>query len=170
MKIFVLVLLIVFSGLSQAKKPFQLYSTGFKNNGEIPLLYTCQGGDVSPPLLWTGKPDSAKSFALIITDYDAIKVAGHPVVHWVVYNIPPNISAFDTGTSSVIAGLNSYGKKGYAGMCPPAGDVHHYYFDLYALDTVTLDVPSSPVAAQVTGAIQGHIIAEASLVARYKKH
>jgi phosphatidylethanolamine-binding protein (PEBP) family uncharacterized protein len=48
-----------------------LKSPAFKQNGQIPSKYTCEGEDVSPPLAWEGVPDGAKSLVLIIDDPDA---------------------------------------------------------------------------------------------------
>jgi phosphatidylethanolamine-binding protein (PEBP) family uncharacterized protein len=48
-----------------------LNSPAFKQNGQIPSKYTCEGEDVSPPLAWDDVPDGAKSLVLIIDDPDA---------------------------------------------------------------------------------------------------
>src|SRR5262249_30604055 len=56
------------------------------------LEYTCEGEDVSPPLVWEGAPNGAKSLVLIIDDPDAPdpKAPKMVWVHWVVYNMPPD--------------------------------------------------------------------------------
>jgi Phosphatidylethanolamine-binding protein len=70
-----------------------LSSPAFKQNGHIPAKYTCEGADVSPPLAWEGVPNGAKSLVLIIDDPDAPdpKAPKMVWVHWIVYNIPPEI-------------------------------------------------------------------------------
>ena len=73
----------------QAQQKFQLYSTAFEDGGKIPAQYTCDGADVSPALQWLFMPEGTKSLVLIVTSYDAVKVMGFPVKHWVVYDIPP---------------------------------------------------------------------------------
>jgi len=67
-------------------------STAFEPQGSIPVKYTCQGDDISPPLEWTGVPESARSLALIVEDPDAPDPAAPKRiwVHWVVYNLPPS--------------------------------------------------------------------------------
>ena len=69
---------------------FSITSTAFAPNGAIPVLYTCKGKDISPPLAWTGVPAGAKSLALIVDDPDAPDPAAPKMtwVHWVLYDIP----------------------------------------------------------------------------------
>ena len=67
----------------------KLKSSAFDEGGMIPAKYTCDGEDISPPLAWSGVPESAKSLALISDDPDA------PVgtwVHWVLYNVPAEVT------------------------------------------------------------------------------
>ncbi|MCH9757067.1 MAG: YbhB/YbcL family Raf kinase inhibitor-like protein [Gammaproteobacteria bacterium] len=167
--IFFMFLMSVWGLLEAQQQSFQLSSPAFKHQGKIPQRFSCQGENISPPLMWTKGSSKIKSYALIMIDYDAAKTKGHPVVHWVVYDIVPNVHYLTTGTSNIIVGLNSYEKKGYIGMCPPEGPSHDYYFDLYALDVAHLDVPSFPTSKEVTEAMQGHVIDKTSMVAAYRR-
>ncbi len=104
----------------------------------IPEKYTCDGPDVSPPLAWTNAPAGTKSFALIADDPDA---PGGIWVHWVVYNLPPTLTALAENTppspqlpDGAKQGVNDFGQTGYRGPCPPAGRLHRYVFNIYALD------------------------------------
>ncbi len=165
-----MIILIGLSGLLQAeKKPFHISSPAFKHHGRIPQKFSCEGEDISPPLVWTKPAVDVKSYALIMIDYHAKKTVGHPVIHWVVYDIMPNVHYLTAGTQNIIVGLNSYDKKGYVGMCPPEGPEHDYYFDLYALDVSHLDLPDFPEAEEVIKVMQKHIIAKTSMVATYQK-
>jgi phosphatidylethanolamine-binding protein (PEBP) family uncharacterized protein len=76
-----------------AAMAMSLNSPAFQQNGHIPSKYTCEGEDVSPPLAWEGVPNGAKSLVLIIDDPDAPdpKAPRMVWVHWVVYNMPPDI-------------------------------------------------------------------------------
>jgi len=58
---------------------------------------------------------------------------------------------------------------GYDGPCPPWNDeiVHHYVFTVFALDVGRLDVDGKLTGPQVRAAIQGHILAQASLTGTY---
>ena len=46
-------------------------SSAFTNQGAIPVLYTCEGRDVSPPMAWSDVPPGTKSLVLIVDDPDA---------------------------------------------------------------------------------------------------
>jgi Raf kinase inhibitor-like YbhB/YbcL family protein len=169
-KTLLLMVLMGFSGLLHAAQtPFHLSSPAFKAHGEIPKKFSCQGENISPPLVWTKAAVEVKSYVLIMIDYDAKINLGHSVIHWVVYDIVPNMHYLTAGTQNIIVGLNTYDKKGYIGMCPDAGPEHHYYFDLYALDISHLDVPDFPTPEEVTKAMQNHIVAKTSMVATYQK-
>ncbi len=66
-------------------------STAFTEGGMIPKKYACEGQDLSPPISWSGIPEAAKSIAHIADDPDAPMGTW---VHWVVYNLPANITGF----------------------------------------------------------------------------
>src|SRR5262245_19948964 len=53
------------------KLTISLRSPAISGGGMIPREYTCDGSDRSPPLQWSGVPDSARSLALICDDPDA---------------------------------------------------------------------------------------------------
>jgi hypothetical protein len=151
---------------------FELTSSAFKQGAYIPIKYTGDGGDVSPPLTWTGMPDATKSLALICDDPDA--PAG-TWVHWVLYAIPPTTHELaeaapklDHLPGGLKQGVNSFGAVGYGGPAPPKGSDHRYYFKLYALDTeLPLDVRAGK--ADVEKSMKGHILAHAQLMGRYKR-
>lgn len=152
-----------------------LKSTVFTNGGEIPAKYTCEGADIAPPLVWEGLPEQARSLVLIIDDPDAPdpKAPKMTWVHWVVYNIPPDTTAFPEGATSndlpsgAEEGLNDWKNVGYGGPCPPIGR-HRYFHKLYALDTVLTGM-DRPTKAKIEAAMKGHVIAQAELVGTYKK-
>lgn len=139
---------------------FQLSSPVFEDGQPMPAIYTCRGENTSPPLNISGTPNSAKSLALIMHDPDAIPVAGIDFVHWLVWNIPIATKeiAQNVLPTSTIIGINSRGENKYTGPCPPAGTgIHHYIFELYALDT-SLDLPSSTNREQLEAAMSKHIL------------
>jgi phosphatidylethanolamine-binding protein (PEBP) family uncharacterized protein len=77
-----------------AAMAMSLNSPAFKQGGQIPSKYTCEGDDISPPLAWDGVPQGTKSLVLIIDDPDARKAPPRVWVHWVFYNIPPRDQGF----------------------------------------------------------------------------
>jgi len=152
-----------------------LTSTAFTHNGEIPSLYTCDGQDISPPLAWKDVPEGTKSIVLILDDPDAPdpKAPKMTWVHWVLYNIPPNINNLQQAIKSsdlpsgTLEGLNDWKRNGYGGPCPPIGR-HRYFHKLYALDEVLPDL-GNPTKAKIEAAMAGHIIASAELVGTYQR-
>ncbi|MGD0209377.1 MAG: YbhB/YbcL family Raf kinase inhibitor-like protein [Desulfomonilia bacterium] len=159
------------AGLSSDAYAFELKSTAFTAGGMIPLPYTCQGKDISPPLAWTGAPDGTKGFALICDDPDAPMGTW---VHWVYYNIPSSCSSLPEASPKTerpalggIHGKSSFGDFGYGGPCPPWG-THRYYFRLYALDTM-LSLGSGASKKDLLKAMEGHVLAKTELLGTYKK-
>jgi len=150
----------------------KLTSRAFQNGGIIPDHYSKQGGNFSPELAWTGVPEDTRSLALIADDPDA--PAGL-FTHWVLYGIDPKTNELPehlpaTGKlpNGARQGVNGFGEQGYGGPQPPSG-THRYFFHLYALDTDT-DMPAGLTRQELDGAIEGHILDEATLMGRYSRH
>ncbi len=152
---------------------FELTSTAFADGGAIPVKYTCEGRDVSPPLAWSGVPPGAKSLALIVDDPDAPDPAAPKLtwVHWVLYNLPPDAGALAEAVTDLPVGTqdgsNDWKRTGYGGPCPPIGR-HRYFHKLYALDTVLPDL-GAPSKQQLEGAMEGHVLGRTELVGTYQK-
>ena len=146
-------------------------STVFSQNGMVPSMYTCDGQNVSPPLTWSNGPSGTKSYALICDDPDA--PAG-TWVHWVVYNIPANVTAFlenlpktETLKNRTLQGRNDFRKNYYGGPCPPGG-THRYYFKVYALDTM-INAGPGLTKKQLLKSMDGHILAQGELMGKYSR-
>jgi Raf kinase inhibitor-like YbhB/YbcL family protein len=158
-----------------AEETMKLTSAAFGENQSIPKIYTCEGKDVSPPLVWTGVPANAKSLTLIVDDPDAPDPAAPRMtwVHWVLYDIPITATGLPEGVASstlpkgALEGLNDWQRTGYGGPCPPIGR-HRYFHKLYALDAVLPDL-KKPTKAALEKAMKGHIVAEAQLIGTYEK-
>jgi len=117
--------------------------------------------------------------------------------HWVLIDLPATVNALNEGEfSNTVSprgkagpqaprgarqGINNYTDwfasdrdmcgdyYGYDGPCPPWNDeiVHHYVFTVYALDIDTLPLEGRFGGTEVRQAIQGHVLAEASLTGTY---
>ena len=149
----------------------EIKSSAFLEGGIIPLKYTCDGINVSPPLNWYSIPDSTKSLSIICDDPDAPMGTW---VHWVIYNLPVNITelAENIKTQRILKngamqGLNDFHKIGYGGPCPPSG-IHRYFFKLYALNT-ELNLKPGATKSKLVKAMKGHILAEAKLIGKYSR-
>lgn len=151
---------------------FQITSSAFQNEGNIPAKFTCDGDNISPELSWQSAPAATKSFALVVHDPDAPLAGGY--THWVLYNVPANVGhiAEDAPKRAKlpqggVQGENDGGRTGYTGPCPPSG-THRYYFHLYALDQ-ELGLPAGLDRAGLEAAIKGHVLAKAELMGRYRR-
>jgi hypothetical protein len=141
-------------------------SLAFREGETIPVEYTCNGQNISPPLAWSGLPPDTQTLALIADDPDA--PAG-TWVHWVVYNLPGSTAELPAGVQNPgVDGMNSSRKTGYSGPCPPAGKAHRYFFKLYALDT-TLVLEPGANKAELEKAIRGHVLAEGQLMGTFSR-
>ena len=153
----------------------KLSSPAFRNGGEIPVLYTCDGKDLSPPLTWSNLPEGTQSLVLIVDDPDAPDPAAPKMtwVHWILYNLPRAAGGLpEAATSAKLPagtseGVNDWRRGGYGGPCPPIGR-HRYFFKLYALDSVMPDL-HRPTKRKLEKAIEGHILAEATLRGTYQR-
>ncbi|WP_455205591.1 YbhB/YbcL family Raf kinase inhibitor-like protein [Kaarinaea lacus] len=152
-----------------------LTSPVFQNNEAIPVRFTCNGEDISPPLHWSGVPKNAKSLVLIVDDPDAPDPAAPKMtwVHWVMYNIPPYSDGLQEDLQparipeGAEQGTNDWNCIGYGGPCPPTGR-HRYVHKLYALDDVLPNLGKAS-KTDVEKAMQGHIIEQTELVGTFQK-
>jgi len=142
----------------------KLTSSAFENYQKIPVLYTCDGQKLHPPLTISGVPPAAKSLALIAEDPDA--PAG-TFTHWVIWNIHTDTMMIAEGVvpAGSQEGTNSAGGIGYTPPCSPSGQ-HRYFFTLYALDA-TLGLDGKATKADVEKAFAGHVTAQSLLVGVY---
>ena len=142
----------------------QLTSPAFSEGGAIPKKFTCDADNVSPQLAWSGVPSETKSLVLIVDDPDA---PSGDWVHWVLYDLPPELTGLAEGIKGVgVDGVNDFRKPGYGGPCPPRGSNHRYFFKLYALDT-RLNLKPGASKAEVEKDMGGHILAQGQLVGIY---
>ena len=187
--------LLIVAGL--AANQFTLYSSAFRNGGEIPARYTScskqnNALNMSPPLSWSGAPADTQSFAVIMSDLD-IPVTSMIVItgkdgkpyspkrkvgyHWVLVNIPASVDHLPADINHYspigLTGTNLFHRQNYMGPCPPVNDSipHHYVVSVYALNVSHLNLPAngSFVAEQAMHAMQGHVLAEATYSGYYQQ-
>lgn len=149
----------------------QVMSSAFEEGNAIPQKYACDGQDISPPLSWEAGPEGTRSIALIADDPDAPRGT---FVHWVLYDLPGNARELPENTArdrtlpnGAKQGVNSGGKIGYMGPCPPSG-THRYFFKVYALDAMT-NLPPGKNKADLLKTLEGHILAQGQIMGTYKK-
>jgi Raf kinase inhibitor-like YbhB/YbcL family protein len=111
--------------------------------------YGCSGGNLSPPLSWSGAPAGTKSFIVTLYDPDD-RDSPSGWWHWVVYDIPASVSELAAGAgvehstklpAGTHQGRTDLGTLAYHGPCPDKGDKPHAYtFTVYALGVAKLPV------------------------------
>lgn len=162
-----------------------LQSNSFKDGDYLAPLHIlseaygfgCAGGNSSPHLKWSGAPAGTKSFAL--TCYDPDAPTGSGFWHWLVVNIPPNVTELQLNAGDSKAGLmpkgalqtrTDFGAPGYGGPCPPAGDhPHRYLFTVFAVKEASLPVNADTMPAVVGFMLNFNTLAKVSLMGLYKR-
>jgi len=194
----------------------------FENNSAIPAEFAFAIPDIAqhvalsdnknPKLTWSNIPEACKSLVLLCVDVDvptkpdnvnqedrevSADLPRCDFFHWVMVDIPPNISSIPAGSCS--QGVTPHGKQnppgpsgarqgindytqwfngdesmqgeyyGYDGPCPPWNDsiIHHYHFTLYATDLEQCPVSGAFTGPDVRAALQDHILAQASVIGTY---
>jgi len=163
-----------------AKAGFSVSSDEVKKGGTINEEqvfngFGCSGGNVSPSLHWKDAPAGTKSFA--VTMYDPDAPTGSGWWHWVMFNIPAKVKGLEKGAgdpnganlpAESILSRTDFGKPGYGGPCPPAGDKpHNYIITVYALKIDKLPLEESSPPAMVGFYIHQNTLAKAVLKAKY---
>lgn len=162
-------LLFYFSSMPLYAADMTLTSQAFADGITIPVLYTCDGKDISPDLHWSNLPAKTQTIAIILSDEDAPSGLFY---HWVLFNIPAKTTelaeAITTLPSGTLTGNNTWGRSQYNGPCPPKGTLHHYTFTLYALDE-KISLPQDTDAPTLLKNMQGHILGQTTLKMGYSR-
>jgi hypothetical protein len=151
---------------------FEFSSPAFDDGEAIPIEYTCDGENVSPPLRWAEAPSGTRAIAIIVDDPDT---PGQIFRHWSVFNLPSGTRSLKAGQpttpgleNSTLQGQNDFGNTGYDGPCSPAGQEHEYVFFIYALtEHLALDAEATP--KQVSETIRGRVIGTGSFSGMYAR-
>jgi Raf kinase inhibitor-like YbhB/YbcL family protein len=152
------------------------------------------GDNRRPAINWSNGPSGTRSYTVIVVDKDvptSFDAANKPdktipadmprknFYHWLQADIPADVTNFSEGAagevSPGISGRNSFGGRGtaqgigYDGPCPPWNDerLHHYHFQVYALDVPSLKLSLGFEGGQLEQAMQGHILAMGEVVGIY---
>ena len=153
----------------RAPQSLTVMSPVFGSDKDLPPQYTCHGGGLSPPLLWSGGLSrQPKSFAIVVDDGQAPIT---PYIYWIVFDISPNTTAIaqnqlPTGARQA---LNSKGTARYDPPCPVGSAAHTYRFTVYALNATLGNLPIGAGLRQTWTAIARHVIAVGRLTVEAKQ-
>ena len=150
---------------------FVLSSTGIAPGAPIPVVYTCDGSNLSPDLTWTDGPAGTGSYALVFTDLS------NGLIHWAIWDIPVATLSLSQGIPNdplpnppggTTKQVLSYDDTtyGYLGPCPPS--LHTYQFEVYAIAPAILPgVTTGSTRDEVETAILANEIRSATLTGTY---
>ena len=152
---------------------FYISSPAFHDGDRIPAKYTCEGKDISPPIIWNDPPIGTESFAVLFEDPEDTTAPGGVFTHWILFNIPSNIRQLPEGvpnraklTNGALQGKNDFKTIGYGGPCPDGTGPHLYRFTLYALNC-SLDLKAGASKKELLDSIHGHILAQSEFTGIY---
>ncbi len=149
-------------------KSMLVTSPEFTGGARLPISCTADGSGLPPAIEWANLPLGAQSLVVIAEDPDA--PFPEPYVHWMVYGIPGSALSLDVRSrAAFMEGLNSKLAPGYAPASPPpAHGVHHYHFQVFALDKM-LDLEQGIGRRGLLDEMQGHVLAWGEIVGVYER-
>jgi Raf kinase inhibitor-like YbhB/YbcL family protein len=165
-----------------ANPPMVLSTTAFPDGGVIPNKHTqvqqAERG-ISPALTWTNTPPGTQSFVLHMHDPEVARnKTTDDQVHWLVWNIPGTEKGLPEGMpegAQLPNGIRQISASGavYRGPGAPAnGPMHHYTFEVYALDTKIDMAPGADAwetRRSLFKAMEGHVLGKAVMVGMFKR-
>ena len=166
------------AGRGPAAPPMTMAIAAFPDGGPIPVKHTQAGDQVSPAITWTNTPAGTQSFVLHFHDAEVARnKTTDDQLHWLVWNIPATATGLPEGVpmGDRPDGSHQQSASGnvYRGPGAPAtGPLHHYTFELYALDA-KVDVAAATDAFEtrtsVFKAMQGHVLGKAVYIGMFKR-
>lgn len=149
-------------------------SSAFTDGGMIPIVYSEDGDQISPPIRWSGVPDAAEAVAIILEDADS--PTPKPLVHAIVADLPGEDGELLEGAmppstredADLQMGRNSFLKRGYLPMDPPPGHgPHRYCFQVFALS----EAPTTQIVGRsaFVKSLEGKVLAKGMLTATYER-
>ena len=159
-----------FDPLTNVPVDMSVKSPEFGEGDSIPVKFTCDGEDVPPIVSWEKPPAGTKAVVMIMDDPDA---PGGIFSHWVILNIPTNDNSVRSviegkAAGEVVVGTNGFGESDYGGPCPPAGEMHEYRFNVFAL-IAPLELDDTATMQDALAAMRGSVIGHGVLNAVYSR-
>lgn len=161
------------AGSAQTGQKLTVTSSAFQDGLSLPVSATCDGEGELPPLSWTAGPAGTRSYVITVRDPDVPDGDKRLTLeHWVAFFIPPEVTSLGANASKLGLPAGAKQANAFYAACPPPMDiVHHYHFDVFALDTVvdSCCTPDKPWLEQIDGKMAGHVLAQGRLTGVYGK-
>ena len=152
-------------------------SPAFTDGQPMPVRFTQDAANLSPPLRWDGLPPQTQSTVLLVEDADAPLL--RPLVHLIVHSIPLDKTEFGEGEVPLrvtgtmpggwACGRNAVGRPGWMAPSPPPGHgPHRYAFQFFALDTRPR-FAHPPGRSMLLRTIRPYLIAQGRLIGTYER-
>ncbi|HII98922.1 MAG TPA: YbhB/YbcL family Raf kinase inhibitor-like protein [Methanoregula sp.] len=135
---------------------------------EFPPTHTCDGENISPRIRFKG----LNAASIVVMVFNPFEKSCCSFTPWICWNLPPlpvipaGIPKEPTTTAPVtsVQGITDYGTIGYAGPCPPPGEMIRYQFRVYGLDTM-LDLAPGSDKHELIRAMKDHVLQYGETVA-----
>lgn len=152
----------------QTENRFSVSPRGWRPGEMMPVKYTGEGDDVSPPLDFANVPSQAQTLAIVMEDLDA--PSGN-FTHWLIWNLPAETKRLPEGAEiqrmGGRGGRNDFGSVGYRGPKPPDAEEHRYVLTVYAVRGA-LPLPDGVTRDRVEAELDGHVEAMGETVVSYR--
>jgi phosphatidylethanolamine-binding protein (PEBP) family uncharacterized protein len=132
---------------ARVNREVELQSPALVGTNTIPRRYTCDGGNATLPLQWTGVPPGTKELALMILSLRPVRasegrVTETVVVLWAVAGLRPTLRQLTSRRlpRGAVVGRDAQGHTTYS-FCPPKGTRQNYLVALFALPRTLSAVP-----------------------------
>ena len=156
-------------------KSMILSSPDFKDGGNLPIDFTCDGKGVSPSLSWRNIPENAQSLVVIMDTIPGPLRPGEVDIgkhfYLTLFNIPTTVSSIAAGTTNIgTLGQNFQGKKlGYTPPCSQGPGSKKYTIYLYALNSQLSIAAIDATEKNLLDAMNGKVISSAELNVFYSR-
>lgn len=169
------------AGLAELPETIAFGSPAFPDGTAMSTRYTADGDGLSPPLEWSGVPDTAAALMILIEDADA--PTPRPLVHGIVAELPgidgqlpegelsgSQLGRSSGGQTSRLLGKNSFLRAAYLPPDPPPGHgAHRYVFQIYAVSRRP-HFSNAPGRSQVIERVRLYGIAKGVFTGTYGRH
>jgi phosphatidylethanolamine-binding protein (PEBP) family uncharacterized protein len=163
------------SPFATTSKSMTLGSPDFKDGGNFPTDFTCDGKGISPSLNWSNVPTGAQSLAVIMDTIPGPLRPGEVDIgkhfYLTIFNIPTTVTSIAAGATNVgVLGQNFQGKKlGFTPPCSQGPGSKKYSIYLYALSSKLVISATEATENSLIAAMNGKVISTAEMNVYYSR-